>query len=86
MDQSEENITKIVTAVVQDLQLETDFRLSSRQQALLQLNRQVNISHACFAPFARRAQQYLTVTSEDDRHWTCYQDLASLDYIICLLP
>lgn len=69
-----------------DLQLETDFRLSARQRASLVLNHHVTISHANFSPFAERAHRYLAITSEDDRGWSCFQDLSTLNYVLYLLP
>ena len=86
MKQSQGNIEEMVKQLNTALQLETDLRLSCRQRATLVLDRQVTISHAAFKPFARRAHHYLAITSEDDRVWSCVQDLATLDYTIYLLP
>lgn len=82
---SNQQIEHVVKAVDSDLQLEADFRLSTRQRAQLVLDRRVTISYLTFRPFARRVHHYLAITSEDDRAWGCTQDLSSLDYTIYLL-
>lgn len=80
------HITDIVITVDQDLQLETDFRLSQKQRIQLAVNHEVTLSYLTFKPFAKKAHQYLAMTSEDDRFWTCTQDLVTYDYTIRLLP
>ena len=61
------HITDIVITVDQDLQLETDFRLSQKQRIQLAVNHEVTLSYLTFKPFAKKAHQYLAMTSEDDR-------------------
>lgn len=79
------SIQDIVSKIDQDLQLETDFKLSERQKFKLALNRKVTISNAVFKPFAQRAHDYLALCNEDNRYWGCFQDLSTLDYTIVIL-
>lgn len=85
MTSTDIDIDQIVKDIDHDLQLETDFRLSATQRALLVLNHRVTISYLTFRPFAERAHKYLARTSQDDRLWSCSQDLASLDYTIYIV-
>lgn len=78
-------IKEIVNIIDQDLQLETDFRLSRQQKLRLELEGQVTISYLIFKSFAKRTHRYLALCNEDDREWSCTQDLATLDYTISIV-